>query len=337
MRVLLSASAFLLILSTTISAQLKKEATAIDKADPNAVAIARGVGYLVKEVPQWKAEHPCYSCHNNGDATRALLVAGARGYDVGTSLDDTLAFLKQPAQWDQNKAPAGFDDKALARVQFASALAVAERFGKAASTDLDAAAKLLVADQKADGSWQLDQSHSLGSPATYGEIIATWSARTTLIASGIQPDYFSIVQADRWIRGLTPENVLDASATVLALELSSDVMAENLRRTALSILRQGQSADTGGWGPYVTAAPQVFDTAMAVLALSALEVEPRLARSAYRIEELKAAIANGKKYLVAQQRPDGSWPETTRPANQESYAQRISTAGWAMLALLAGS
>jgi hypothetical protein len=73
-----------------------------------------------------------------------------------------------------------------------------------------------------------------------------------------------------------------------------------------------------------------------VLALSSLDVEPRLARSAYTAQELKDAIAAGKKYLVAQQRPDGSWPETTRPANQESYAQRISTAGWAMLALLAG-
>jgi hypothetical protein len=335
-RALLPFTALLLILSIGAAAQLKKETTAIDKADPNVVAIAKGVDYLKVEVPKWKAEHPCYSCHNNGDATRALLAAGAKGYDIGTSLDDTLAFLKQPSKWDQNKAPSGFDDKALARVQFASALAVAERHGKAASTDLDAAAKMLVADQQPDGSWQLDQSQSLGSPATYGTLIATWSARTTLISSGMQPDNFTIVQADRWIRGLTPENVLDASATILALELSSDVMAENLRRNCLSILRTGQSP-TGGWGPYVTAAPQVFDTALAVLALSQLDVEPRLARSAYRAEELKEAIANGKKYLVSQQRADGSWPETTRPANQESYAQRISTTGWAMLALLTGS
>ena len=333
----LMTTAMILTVSTSMSAQLKKEATAIDnKTDAVASAIARGVGYLTKEVPKWKAEHPCYSCHNNGDATRALLVASAKGYDIGTSLDDTLTFLKQPAKWDQNKAPDGFDDKQLARVQFASALAVAERHGKAASTDLDQAAKLLVADQKADGSWTLDQSQSIASPATYGTILATWSARTTLIASGMQPDNFTIVQADRWIRGITAENVIDAAATVLALELASDVMAENLRRACLSILRTGQ-APTGGWGPYVTAAPQVFDTAMAVLALSMLDVEPRLARSTYRPEELKEAIAKGKAYLVSQQRPDGSWPETTRPADQESYAQRISTSGWAMLALLAGT
>ena len=332
MRAALSLTLAMLLSSLAVSAQLQKEATAVDKADPNAAVIAKGVEYLKVEVPKWKKEHPCYSCHNNGDATRALLVAGAKGYDIGTSLDDTLSFLKQPAQWDQNKAPSGFDDKQLARIQFASALAVAERYGKAASTDLQAAAKMLTADQQPDGSWKLDSSESLGSPATYGTIIATWSARSTLIASGMQPDNFTIVQTDRWVRGLAPENVLDASATILALELSSDVMAENLRRNCLSILREGQ-APSGGWGPYVTAAPQVFDTAIAVLALSALEAEPRLARSAYRVEELKEAIANGKKFIASQQRPDGSWPETTRPANQESYAQRISTTGWALLAL----
>src|SRR5687767_9211660 len=110
-RILLTSAALVLALSTAVSAQLKKEATAIDKTDPIAVAIARGVGYLTKEVPKWKAEHPCYSCHNNGDATRALLVAGAKGYDIGASLDDTLTFLKQPAKWDQNKAPDGFEDR----------------------------------------------------------------------------------------------------------------------------------------------------------------------------------------------------------------------------------
>jgi hypothetical protein len=326
--ILLTTTAVTLALAAGVVAQVKKDAT----ADPHAAVIAKGVDYLKIEVPKWKAGHPCYSCHNNGDATRALLVAGAKGYDIGAALDDTLQFLRQPARWDQNKAPSGFDDKTLARIQFASALAVAERYGKAASTDLEAAAKLLAADQQADGSWQLDSSQSLGSPATYGTIVATWSARASLIASGMQPDHFTIVQTDKWIRGLTPENVLDASATVLALELSSDVMAENLRRNCLSILRQGQGP-AGGWGPYVTAAPQVFDTALAVLALSALDVEPRLARSAYRPEELKEAIANGKNYIASQQRPDGSWPETTRPANQESYAQRISTTGWALLAL----
>jgi hypothetical protein len=304
------------VFSISLSAQVKKEMTTVAQADPRAGAIARGVGYLVTEAAR---------SANNGDAARALLIASSKGFAIGTSLDNTLALLKQPAKWDN----------ALTRLQLASALAVAERLGKAAPADLEAAAKLLVADQQPDGSWLPDQSQAGATPLTYGTIIATWLARTTLIASGIQPDFFSVVQADRWIRGIMPENVLDAAGTVLALELSSDVMAENLRRQCLSILRQAQSAETGGWG--TTAPAPVFDSAMAVLALTTLDAEPRLARSAYTAPELKDAIANGKKFLVSQQRPDGSWPETTKPANQESYPQRISTSAWAMLALLAGS
>ena len=297
-------------------------AAAAAQTNPAGAAIARGVKYLSLEVPKWKAEHPCYSCHNNGDAARALLVAGNSGYDIGTSLDDTLTFLRQPANWNQNKAADGFDDKQLARVQFASALAVAHRVGRAPRTDLEQAAKLLIADQRPDGSWTLDQSQSIASPATYGTIIATWSAHTTLIAAGVTRKHPAIVNADEWIRALKPQNVIDCAATMLALDRASDAAAEQLRRECLAILRSGQSPD-GGWGPYVTTGPQVFDTAMAVLALSVVDRG-----------ELSDAIARGKAYLVSRQQPDGSWPETTRPADQESYAQRISTTGWALLALL---
>lgn len=308
-------------------AQLTKEATAVDKADPSAAAIARGVDYLKKETAKWSAAPACASC--TGDGARALLAAAAKGYDPGATLDDTVAFLKQSGAWDQRISGG---DKSLARIQFASALAVAERHGKAAASDLEAAAKLIVADQKSDGSW--GDPDTAGSPATYGTILATWTARSTLIASGIQPDFFSVVQADRWIRSITPETTLDAAATILALELSSDVMAENLRRTCLGMLRSAQKPEVGGWARAADAAPQVFETAIAVLALGSLETEPRLARSAYTAAELKDAIANGKKFLVAQQKADGSWPEAAA-ATQDSYPQRISTSAWAILALLA--
>ena len=89
-------------------------------------------------------------------------------------------------------------------------------------------------------------------------------------------------------------------------------------------MRQGQS-DDGGWGPLVQSPPEPFDTALAILALAQGKPLP----------DVKNMIARGRAFLIAQQRKDGSWMETTRPAGDVSYAQRISTAGWATLALLA--
>ena len=40
-----------------------------------------------------------------------------------------------------------------------------------------------------------------------------------------------IVQIDKWSRGMTVENLTDATAATLLIELSSDVMAENIDKT----------------------------------------------------------------------------------------------------------
>lgn len=267
--------------------QLKKEATAVDKADPIAVAAARAVDFLKRRLLP-SAPH--------GETIRALVIAGAKGYDVGASLDGVLPFLKSSARWPKAD-----------RIALAHALAAAERHGRAASTDLAAAAKLLTGDQQQDGS--------------YGSILDTWRARHTLIESGMQPDDVWIILIDRWVRGISAiDTTGEVAAALLALDLSSDVMAENLRRSSLGYLRNAQSPD-GGWGPKA-GKPTIMDTALAVLALSLLDAEPRLARSTYRPEELKEAIARGKAYLVSQQRPDGSW-------------EGGSSSPWALLALLA--
>jgi hypothetical protein len=52
-------------------------------------------------------------------------------------------------------------------------------------------------------------------------------------------------------------------------------------------------------------------------------------------DEVRRMIVRGREYLIAQQQRDGGWIETTRPPGGESHAQRISTSGWATLALLA--
>ena len=91
----------------------------------------------------------------------------------------------------------------------------------------------------------------------------------------------------------------------------------------MKLIRAAQTSD-GGWGPYADTPPEAFDTAVVLLALSRLPHEPG-------VDDL---IQRGRGFLTAQQNLDGSWPATTRPSGGDSYAQLMSTTGWATLALL---
>ena len=87
-------------------------------------AEARAVEFLSREVPRWSRENHCFSCHNNGDAARALYEASRAGLRVpADAMAGTTAWLARPSGWDQNGGEGPFSDKRLARVAFTSALA----------------------------------------------------------------------------------------------------------------------------------------------------------------------------------------------------------------------
>ena len=286
----------------------------------------RALAYLAREVPRWARENKCYSCHNNGDAARALYTAGRLGYPVPSeALHDSSRWLARPQQWDQNGGESPFSDKKLARIQFAAALADAVNAGHVKGRQaLIRAAELVAEHQEKDGSWQVDAPGTVGSPATYGPCLATYQARRVLQTADAGRYRAAITRADGWLRKTDVRSVLDAAAVLLALEASDEPEARAQRSHCLTLIRNGE-AKTGGWGPYAQSPPEVFDSAVVLLALC------RYAGP----EHVKPMIQRGRAYLVAAQRPDGSWPETTRPAGSESYAQRISTTAWATLALLA--
>ena len=296
-------------------------------------AEVRAVEYLAIEVPRWRREHSCYSCHNNGDATRALIAASARGHAVGDAIDDTLTWLAMPERWDGSARRGGSEDMPLARIQFASALASMVAVERGTQDALDRAVELLVVDQEDDGAWRLSESQIIGGATFYGTSLATAMARRILAGARTDAVQGPRARAGAWLSTTNPATVLDASSVLLGLEGDVDSAAVAQRRKALDVLMRGQGPD-GGWGPYVTSQSEPFDTALAVLALAGVRKVDGLSAAPYSSRELDGAIDRARDYLVDVQRPDGSWPETTRPPNGESYAQRISTTAWSLLSLL---
>ena len=284
-----------MLLGTGVGATVHLVAAQPQDASPEARAIA----FLAGEVPRWPVENNCFSCHNNGDAARALYTAVGQDYAVeAEALRDTTAWLQNPAAWDDN------------------------------------ALGLEFADQTDAGSWELDTSGSIGSPATYGRALATWAALRALRQAD-RPDLAPVIaRADAWVRDVEVQTVIDAAARVLALGGADDRAALAQRQRCLVLLMEGL-APSGGWGAYLASVVEPFDTALVVLALQPLLGRSELAVPAIDAGLLTEMVAGGRAFLLEAQLGDGSWVETTRPAGQQSYAQYISTTAWATLALLA--
>jgi hypothetical protein len=295
-------------------------------APPTLATESRAIAYLALEVPAWPRQEKCFSCHNSGVAAAALFRAVGRGHEVADkALGETTRWLTQPTKWDAKREDGAATETALVRIQFAAALLEAMDAGLVKERrPLRDAAKLIAADQRKDGSWQVCADGVLGSPATLGAGLGTHLGRRVLHKADAKLHADNIARADRWLRANEAKNVPDAAAVLLALEGAADGEAVARRARCLEFLRKAQDKD-GGWGPYATSAPEPFDSAVALLALARYPNEEGTARM----------LRRGRAYLIAVQEKEGSWPETTRPAGRTSYAQRTATAGWALQALLA--
>ena len=275
-------------------------------------------------MPAWSVENKCFSCHNNGDAARALFTAVRLGRPVPTaSLTATLDWLERPAGWDHNGGDTPNNDRLLANIQFAAALTAAVEDGLIKDAKpLKKAAARVAGQQHKDGSWQ-PEGERIGSPATYGPALATHFGRRILRTADAEKYRDAILRAEEWLIKLPVKNVVEAAAVLWALEDTDREAVAAQRKRCLDILRKGRGQD-GGWGPFITSPSEPFDTALVILALHQFRKD----------DEIRDMIKGGRRYLVRIQNKDGSWTETTRPAGSTSYAQRLSTTGWATFALL---
>ena len=302
-------------------------------------AVQRAVAYLVREVPRWEKENNCFSCHNNGDAARALFAARGMDLDVPPkALAGTTDWLLRPLEWDDIKGKPGLSDTKLARIQYAAALTEAHLSGVVRNREtLLTAAEHLLPLQNEDGSWSVDVAGVLGSPATYGNTLATYMSRRTLAFAERDRFAAEIARADDWLQARESAATVDLAALVLALadrvgenETSGEAPVRVAAKLAEAVkLLVSSQGSLGGWGPYPNSPAEAFDTALALLALVRIPEAGAAARNT-----LPERIERGRDYLLSTQLAGGGWPETTRPSGFQSYAQHISTSGWATLALL---
>src|SRR5256885_1350354 len=132
----------------------------LSRTQPDTVAVMlaelvlqSALHFLNTEVPRWERENHCYSCHNNGDAARALYLAKQRGYDVPRDALATYMSMRTLDTADARRfaAPIARADRWLAATKPANLTdAAALLLARPSRRDC---LELILSSQTSDGGW----------------------------------------------------------------------------------------------------------------------------------------------------------------------------------------
>jgi hypothetical protein len=316
-----------IILTGTASAQEPRP----KPADVSAT-IDRGLAFLAKDALAWKKEHNCASCHHASLVVWATREAKLRGHAVDEPvLAEMTKWLAESGDGKFGLARPASAPKAASpkAVYFALALGVDPKPDEVSQKGLKPLLKTVAAEQTENGAWSTWPETR---PPIFGssdESLTVLATLAVLPAAAAGDDAAKAVR-DKAVRWLA-ETKTDDDPQSIALRL---VLWNRLGRPAkeaeplVKRIKERQNED-GGWSQTKGMASDAWATGQALYAL---------AHAGVKSDE--PAIRRAQAFLIKTQRPDGSWPMTSRPTKPGGEGSKslipITGAGsaWAVLGLV---
>lgn len=274
-------------------------------------AAVRGLAFLEADAAKWRKERECSTCHHGTLTVWAFAEARRQGYPA------TAETLAEMARWTRERLLARIDLPRDTRpgwsmvstpAIYLAVMALAVPSQDAVPTgELRRIAGHLVRHQEADGAWSWASAPPKNRPPPFFESdeVATLLASTALRAfepaelkeAAAAPESRS--RSAAWLRAAAPTDTTQAAAYRLLAKLLTGAATEE-RRPAVERLLERQR-DDGGWSQVPNRASDAYATGQALYMLSLAGVKSD-----------HAAIRRGAAFLVASQRPDGSWDTKPR-------------------------
>jgi hypothetical protein len=294
--------------------------------------VDRAIAYLAKEAVDWRETRKCVSCHHASLVVRAMREAKQHGFAVDDSLLGGLTkWVAESGEGKTGVARPASAPKALneAAVQHALALGADAKPDAASREGIKKFVKTMEGDQTGDGSWS-------SWPETRKPIFGHSDERATVLATlALMPavaagDKEARADFDKGVHWLTATKSDDDPQSV-AMRL---VLWRRLNRPAgewealVQKIKERQNAD-GGWSQTPEMASDAWATGQALYAL---------AEAGLKADD--PIISRGRSFLTRTQRPDGSWPMTSRPTKPGGAGSTLLTpitcagSAWAVLGLV---
>jgi hypothetical protein len=300
-------------------------------------AIERGLTFLEKDALSWRTEHQCATCHHGTMTVWALSEAKSRGFTVKPeTLADVTAWTKERLTgidkprdtrpgWKMVNTPA---------LYLAIMAQAVPKQDSVSAEELRRIGGHLVRHQEPDGSWAWSSAPPGNRPPPHFEsdevatLLGYMALGPQVSADPEKPSQArdSRAKAAAWLGQCEPTDTTQAAGLRLLVKVRAGESVEALRPEIDRFL--GRQNKDGGWGQLRDLPSDAYATGQALYVLGQAGVPFE-----------RTEVRRGVDFLVASQRPDGSWPMKSRAhPGAKPYTNPVPItyfgSAWAMLGLM---
>jgi ankyrin repeat protein len=271
--------------------------------DEARAAAGRALALVQSSVASFERQRPCSSCHHQALSIDALRVARERGvaFDEEAARRSIERNFRGLANLDKAVTAAAQIDPSL---DWGTWLSSADAAGVAPNLTAEVYAQHIARRQERDGRWITIDVRPPQSFSTFTATALSARAMAAYLPQELAAERTErLARAKQWLRDTAPRDTEDRAFQLLGLAWSGADEAE--MRPLAAQLKATQRAD-GGWAQVPRRPSDAYATGQAIVALRKAGVASS-----------DGAVSRGLRYLLEQQKPDGSWLVATRIHEQD--------------------
>jgi Prenyltransferase and squalene oxidase repeat len=280
-----------------------------DLPKPEAIraAVEKALPLILKSTAEYPESRDCFSCHHQAVPVLALSTARERGFAVTTdAIGDPVEHTEADLDGSLENYRKGVGQPGgVTRAGYA--LLTLEVGGKKPGEVTDAVADYLLRKDESAEHWRGSSNRP---PSEASEFTSTYLALRALTAFGKegQKDRIAVRvnKARQWLEATAPKDTEDRVFRLLALKAASSP-EESIRKASDDLLATRRN--DGGWSQLDGGTSDAYATGSALVAL---HLSGRLATD-------RPEYQGGLRFLIANQREDGSWFVASRSKPFQTY------------------
>jgi hypothetical protein len=280
-----------------------------DSPKPEAIhaAVEKALPLILKSTAEYPESRDCFSCHHQAVPVLAFATAKERGFAIPVdAIKDPVEHTEADLRGSIESYKKG-DGQGGGITRAGYALFTLEIGGIKPDEVTDAVAEYLLKKDESKDHWRGSSNRP---PSEASEFTSTYLALRALAAYGkeSQKDRIAVraKKARQWLEATRPKDTEDRVFRLLALKTASSL--EGIIRKASEELIATRR-DDGGWSQLDGGKSDAYATGSALVAL----------HLAGQLATDSPAYRGGLRFLIADQREDGSWFVASRSKPFQPY------------------